>query len=371
MLREKCAICKNPLSSSIYKQVNYPICISSSSEAYENDRFKTLNYLGCNLCGCVQLENLIDPSLLYAFSHNNTYETPTWSLHHKLFSEFIMSNTKERKFLEIGGSSGYLAELLHSCRLIEWYKILDLAKEPLFRIPIQYIQVNCEKYSFQEDDKSTQVIMSHVFEHLYNPRAFLEQLGKSNIESIFISIPNMKVCLEKEFLSFLHVEHTYYITADYLKRMMADIGFSCIKEENFKEHSIFFYFKRGHIDTLPPYPNAQQILDSFHTYYRKRDSMYSHLVLTQPTYIVPGGHYGQLIYHYLREQKEYIIGFLDNDTTKVGKRMYGTDKYVYRMDQVLHDKDKKITIILNAGPYAEEIKTQLNEYHPDLDYISI
>lgn len=371
MIRENCTICKNVLSSSIYKQVNYPICISSSSEAYENDTFETLNYVGCNLCGCVQLQNLIEPSLLYAFSHNNTYETPTWSLHHKLFSDFIKKNTKENKFLEIGGSSGYLAELLHNSRRVESYKILDLAKEPTFRIPIEYIQRNCEEYTFENDDKSTQVIMSHVFEHLYNPRVFLEHLRKSNIESIFISIPNMKVCLEKQFLSFLHVEHTYYITEDYLTRMMADIGFSCVKEEHFKEHSIFFYFKRGYIDTLPQYPKAENILNRFHSYYKKRDAIYSQLVLTQPTYIVPGGHYGQLIYHYLHEQKKYIIGFLDNDTTKVGKRMYGTDKYVYRMDQVLQDKNKKITIILNAGPYVEEIKNQLNGYHPGLDYISL
>ncbi len=371
MIREYCAICKNVLLSAIYEQVNYPICISSSSEPPENDVFETLKYVACSSCGCVQLQNLINPNLLYAFSHNNTYETPTWNEHHKRFAAFIMKHTDETTFLEIGGSSGYLAELLNAERVIQSYSILDLAKEPQYRIPIKYIQENCEDYEFNDEGKETQILMSHVFEHLYEPHKFLQQLKKSNIDSIFLSIPNMKICLEKEFLSFLHVEHTYYVTTEHLTRMMAEIGFSCTADECFKEHSLFFHFKRLENKTLPPYANGMEILEKFKAYYEKRDSLYSKLRLSQPSYIVPGGHYGQLIYHYLREQKNYIVGFLDNDNSKVGKRIYGTDKYVYRMDQVLQDRGKKITIILNAGPYAEEIKNQLNGYHPDLEYICL
>jgi hypothetical protein len=371
MIRDSCTICNTKSFVTIYKQYNYPISISSSSQPPEQDRFETLEFIGCTLCGCVQLQTLIDPKILYAFAHNNTYETPTWKEHHNRFSSFILNNTHETHFLEIGGSSGYFADLLYSSCSIESYTILDLAQEPKFQIPIRYIQANCEDFSFDTVSKSTPIILSHVFEHLYNPRKFIENLKKAKIQSIFLSIPNLKLCLEKEFLSFLHVEHTYYITSEHLKTIMAEHSYVCKIEESFKEHSIFFHFEYQDTVDIPAFPNSYEILDSFQKYYAKRDNLYANVIVNHDTFIVPGGHYGQLVYNYLREQKASIVGFLDNDTSKIGKRMYGTDTFVFAMNEVTKYKNKQLNVILNAGPYADEIIQQLRRYNPDITYILV
>ena len=92
--------------------------------------------------------------------------------------------------------------------------------------------------------------------------------------------------------------------------------------------------------------------------------------MTQNTFIVPAGHFGQLIYYFLKD-KEKIIGFLDNDTTKCGKRVYGTTHITYPMSDIIKYIDTTVDILIHAGPYTHEIKKQLLTYHSNLRFIDI
>ena len=373
MLRTSCAVCESDIFSlrPIYIQHEYPVCICSSELSLEKDTFTDLMFVGCETCGSVQLKNLIDPLLLYSLTHNNTYDTPTWFYHHKTFADFILKHTEKNDFLEIGGVTGVLAKLLSSQRPNLDYHIMDLAENSLSDSPYRYIQANCEEYDYTQIDSKIPIILSHVFEHLYNPRRFIEKLQQAKIQSVFLSVPNMEICLKKNFLSFLHVEHTYYCEEAHILRMMAEAGYECKVKEEYREHSLFFWFERKEeLTILPAYPDAKYLLNLFQTYYEKRDSSYKDISLDQPTFIVPGGHFGQLIYFYLRNQKDKIIGFLDNDLTKRNKRVYGTDKYVYSMSEVTN-KTGKVSILLNAGPYVQEIKSQLLSYNPSIEFIEV
>lgn len=373
MERESCVVCNTKSSfSSIYTQEIFPVCISSSKMPPDTDIFSRIDYVGCRQCGCVQLKSLVNPLLLYSVTHNNTYDTPTWKQHHELFSEFILRNTVERDFLEIGGASGYLAELLSSKTKIGLYTVIDLANPPSSSKNLEYIQANCEDFSFKNIPKERPIILSHVFEHLYQPRKFLERLNEANMKTVFLSVPNMEICLQKKFLSFLHVEHTYYCDKQHILCMMEESGYTCTAIEYFKEHSLFFKFERSDKrEKLTSYPDASALLEKFQAYYKERDELYKSIELTMPTYIVPGGHYGQLIYHYLRNQKNKILGFLDNDRSKIGQRMYGTDKYVYSMKEIASTRGTRVGVLINAGPYLQEIKTQLLELNPDIDFVCV
>jgi hypothetical protein len=379
MIRTECIVCGyNEGFEPIYTQANYPISICSSTNPAETDIFDDLVFVGCPSCGCVQLQNPIDPLVLYANSHNNTFETPTWYMHHREFSRFITEERDRDKYLEIGGGSGILAHSL--CDKIKNVKIkvMDLNDSQFFKtlFPIQYIQANCETYDYTQVDPTTPILMSHVFEHLYNPREFLKRIQDAKIETIFISVPNLEICLQQEFLSFLHVEHTYYCSKDHILRMFYDAGYTCKRIKEFKNHSLFFEFTLSPDITselVPSYPIGYALLEQFRNYYAKRDTLFSSIQLTQPTYIVPAGHYGQLIYFYLRNQKEFILGFLDNDKSKIDMRMYGTEKYVYPMTQI-KESTEKVSVLLNAGPYATEIKQQLialSAHQFEIDFISV
>ena len=205
MKREHCVVCKGTKFIAIYKQEQFPVCISSSSQNLEEDIFDTIEYIGCTNCGCVQLKTLTNPQVLYSVTHNNTYETPTWKQHHLLFSEFVLRNTSKQDFVEIGGASGYFAELLAMKRQLTSMTIIDLAEKPSFKLSIRYIQANCEEYDFRQIDSSVPIVLSHVFEHLYQPRKFLEKLKEANTQTVCMSVPNLEICLKKKFLSFLHV----------------------------------------------------------------------------------------------------------------------------------------------------------------------
>jgi hypothetical protein len=309
--------------------------------------------------------------LLYSFVHNNTYETPTWKQHHETFSRFVLDNIEKTSLLEIGGASGYLAQKLLAEEKNIQISILDLAKQPEFKIPIKYIEANCETFDFTQIAPSTPIVLSHVFEHLYNPRKFLTNVKKANIKKLILSVPTMEVCLSKKFLSFLHVEHTYYCSTEHIMRMMAEAGFACSSKQSFREHSTFFCFDKKESIEVTPYADPDILIRQFREYYSERDTLYKSIVLEKNTYIVPAGHYGQLIYFLLESQKDKILGFLDNDNSKVGKRMYGTDKYIYPMNILKTHQDTTICVLLNAGPYIKEIKHQMIQYNPTVEFLCI
>ena len=66
--------------------------------------------------------------------------------------------------------------------------------------------------------------------------------------------------------------------------------------------------------------------------------------------------------------KENIIGFLDNNSQRHGKKLYGTDKLVYSPINIDYTN---ISIILCDCPYKDEIYKGLKEICPDIQFIYI
>ena len=62
-----------------------------------------------------------------------------------------------------------------------------------------------------------------------------------------------------------------------------------------------------------------------------------------------------------------IIGILDNDTEKIGKRLYGTQLRVFHPNTIEDLSD--CFIILNVGPYTEEVTNQLKSINKNTSII--
>jgi hypothetical protein len=367
MQRNSCVICEHTIFENVYKLTNYP---SSSSPGinndYNEDLLSDIVFKGCTSCGCVQLETLINPDILYQEYHNDTVNTPTWKLHHSSFSSFILNNFNDNKILEIGGYTAVLAKKIIQelkCK----YTILDIVQQPPNHTDIDYISANCETFDYNNEKT---VIMSHVFEHIYNPTKLINQFIKSGVENVFISIPNMNSLLRTNNIAILHVEHTFYIDEYDIKSMFSKAGFVCSAQQYFKDHSIFFHFKKHAQCTSFIYVKTDRIIQQ-KDIYKKIESFFSSFEINQPCFIAPAGNYGQKIYYYLKQYNEHIIGFLDNDSCKVGKRVYGTPKFVFTPSELTKYKDQQITIILFAGPYKNEIKNQYDQIHTNIKYIDI
>lgn len=356
MNRDKCVICENNKLQLIYTRYNMPITFSPvdnndiSSDIYDNQ-----NWLVCNNCGCVQLKNLINPDILYGNTHNLTYNLPLWSEHHSLFSKFILENIKNDSIMEVGGSSGVLYNKLKDSNIK--YSCIDLCKANFDTSNITYEISNCENYKFNTDT----IVASHLFEHLYEPNNFIKNLSKCNVKSVFISIPNMKVLLEKSNPYILNYEHTYYVDKYYIEYMFIQEGYTLHNYYEFKNHSLFFMFEKTPNIKLDNFNliNKISIKDIFLNINNTLIHNIKNTNILPNSFIIPGGYLGQLIYSI--NKPDSLFGFLDNDISKHNKRLYGTPYYMYSFDK-LNEYNYTVNVYIFGGPYTNEIINQLQNY---------
>ena len=353
MQRTRCVICDNALSH-LYTINSLPISLSSTIEDIHKDMFQDQVVTSCSQCGCVQLENLIDPQLLYQSSHNITFHLPTWKEHHMQFSEFIQKNSTTLSIMEIGGSSGALYQHLKHNNMLN-YSCMDICDANFDTSNITYIKGNCEDYLF---DNVNTVALSHVFEHLYKPKQFIENLAKHHVQNVFISIPNLSYLLSSKSSSVIHYEHTYYVDYQFINYLFSIYGYSLHAYKEFKNHSLFFMFTYTNCNALN-ISYRDNIALEMRTIYNNMYDRLTRYTMDENSFIVPGGHMGQLIYTINKPEK--IIGFLDNDTSKHNKRVYGTPYFVYPFSK-LKEYNQPINVFVYAGPYVNEIVEQLSEY---------
>ena len=363
MIRDTCVLCDKGLLTELHTLKNYPITPSSNEMDASSDEFSDCIFATCNICGCIQLQTLVDPVKLYENSHNSTENTPTWKEHHRLFAEFI-SERSDTVLLEVGGNSGTLYRLLS--QKIPNYTILDICDSTSRPSTVQFIQGNCENYDFTG---YTHIALSHTFEHLYHPKRFVENLSKAKVQSVFISIPNMDHLYISKNISILHNEHTFFVGDTEIRHLFSRYGYSCAVTYSFKTHSLFYYFvydlttvQLSLLNSLQRSMNIKGVLSDFEVSVKR-------VVIEHPCFICPAGHYGQKIFYYLQQYCKNVIGFIDNDLSKQGKRVYGTPAFVYSPDVLIEYKGSPILVILYAGPYTRELKLQLNLLHPSIVYI--
>ena len=368
MDRTKCAVCLSDKLSFIYSLKDLPFTFLPTIDPITSDTTITLTIYTCEVCGCAQLKHLLDPAILYGVPHNTTKDTPTWKQHHRTFAEFLCKNIPESvKLVEIGGYSGVLANLVLQQRKDIQYTIMDLCDTNPNIDNVGFINGNGETSNL---DKDSVVILSHVFEHLYEPHAFIENMNRNKIQNIFISIPNMKVLLDKKNMAVINKEHTFYCGYEDILYIFSKGGYRCTSTESFKDHSLFFHFIKNTetTTTIDAYHRGYAV-DMYSIYESNRKSI-SELIMKEPFFIVPAGLYGQLIYYFLKDTyRPNILGFLDNDIHKIGKRLYGTPNIIFKMDKVA--EYSTVTVLITTTPYTEEIIKQLTSYNINIRFIQL
>ncbi len=348
MRRTKCVYCEESLDL-LYTVTDTPTTCSPTNAPPETDTRADMEVGTCVACGCPQLRTLVDPDHLYASPHNGTTETPTWSAHHKAFAEFVRAQGVET-LLEVGGSSGSL-----SCHLPKSisYTCMDFCSH--IDPTVRSIQANCETYDYTNVET---LCMSHVFEHLYSPREFVARIAP-HVRTVVLSVPNMQHLLSIGSSSILFFEHTYFVDKDFLIWLFARYGYRLRETVEWRTHSIFLAFERGPVEipSLVPRTSLSARLKEIHD---DRLQRCKSLVIPVDAFLAPAGHMGQLLYTLTRPQS--IRGFLDNDPTKQGRRVYGTPTLVYPMHHLANYTCP--TVYLYAGVYAEEIAAKLLTHNP-------
>jgi hypothetical protein len=277
---------------------------------------------------------------------NSTF-SPSWTDHHIHFSNFILSNTDEIVFLEVGANKGDLYKLMIKDKPLEFIT-LDMWKHEDLPSEIKYIEGNCETFDFKAFNT---IILSHVFEHLYNPLTFIKNIKNAGVSNVFISIPNFDLLVKEQSLITIHSQHIFYCGFDYIGYMFSLFNYKCqnsyIYDGNFKSVMFKFVFDNN---VLPVKLPSTDIELYKHIYVNKVNNI-REIEIPPNSYIAPSGIYGQ-IYYYLIKNKENIIGFLDNNKERHNNYLYGTDKLVYLTSRIDYNN---ATVFVCDCPYKDEI----------------
>lgn len=310
--------------------------------------------------GVIQLKKLLPLDVLYQSQTTTTAVGALWMEHHRAFAAFV-SKYKPTSVLELGGAHGILAREYEEFSLIPW-TILEPNPAPIEGSKAKFIKGFFDD-KFVLNQEIDTVIHSHVYEHLYEPDKFTRHLAgfiKRGQRMIF-AVPHLSAWLEKKYTNCINFEHTVFLTEPYIDHLLTKHGFRIEHKSYFKDgHSIFYACIRDdtvHKTKLDPnlYLMNKRLYESFVDYHQALIADLNERIAKtdKPVYLFGAHVFAQYLFAF-GLQTDKIIGLLDNDERKQGKRLYGTNLTVYSPG-VLRQVPNPV-VILKAGLYNDEIK---------------
>ena len=338
--RKQCVLCDNDLCS--FTSFLHPVydCIDGNNDTW------TIEYGYCTHCFSIQLMTLADPVVLYDKNYfQPLHQTHLWIQHNLSFISFLVKYCPLQPILEIGSSSFCLGK--HLIHYYKDYTVFDYTVEQaIHRKDVKYIEGNCENYDFKHDF----IVLSHVFEHLYEPKKFIKNCLRNKVKNIVLSVPSMN---DEQ----LHVsnQHTFlyneqdiiylfglfqYKVKNYMEWNAADSSFPCL----------FFHFE------LDGPQQVEQRIEQRHLYTIQQFKTFR---VPKNTFLTTSGMFSVLLYPWI-ENKEDIIGIVDVNPEKKGKKFSYTSLIVSSYESL----DKPDNTALVNHPKRKNIISMI--HHADI-----
>lgn len=339
---------------------NFPIKMGVTDSKIENDLYANMTFYIDKNTGMIQLGELIPQDLLYSDAHYNNVAS-SWMEHHRAFADFV-SKYHPQKVFEIGGGTGLLSYCYEKCEEAEW-TILESAPNPVKGCKAKFIQgLFDEKYKIQGNYDA--VIHSHTMEHFYKPLQVIKNIANSMPTGsfMFFSVPNMEEIFSRRYTNVMNFEHWYYCSEPYISNILNLAGYEVLERKLFKEEHSVFYAARltnlvrqiANYDGL--YEKNKKLLFDWKKYHQDLVNQINESLKKYENHKIYlfGAHvYAQFLIAFGLDT-ENIECVLDNDSSKQGHRLYGTNYQVFSTDILL--KEKEPVIILHAGTHNGEIK---------------
>lgn len=326
--------------------------------ASEEDIFQDMEFYICKICGCIQLKKLIPPEILYKHPHNGAIGH-TWEKHHFEFSNFILKHATG-DVLEIGGGNLNLANKIAASHNIKNVKVVDTNK---------YIKDYNNKITIMDEffndnftsSKTDCIIHSHTLEHFYTPLNSLRKMNNLLCDGgyMFASVPIIDVMVDDFLTNSLNFEHTFMLTFKNLEYMLNSCGFIIEESRKFNKYNYFIKcIKKDIKSTIPVECDANITkFNKFIDYHKNMIQDINNAIKDKKNVFVFGAHiFTQYLIHFGLDQK-LLGGVLDNDSSKIGNRLYGTSLTTFS-PQVLKMLKNPI-VILKTGQYINEIKNDI------------
>jgi hypothetical protein len=347
----------------LYSFKNFPVFMGCTDQDTSLDLVSDLNIYISKSSGMLQVNPVLPLDIVYQSDHSAGTTGGSWLNHHRSFAAFL-SKFNLKNVFEIGGATGILSKLYNE--IVPEVNWTILEPNPT---PIPDLQAKVQQGYF---DSSTvypvgidSVVHSHVYEHIYDPLEFAKKLHElPNDAMVCFSVPDAKDHLYNKFTHILHFEHTYLCTPEFVEWCMTSCGFDLVEKECYdKGHSIFYAFKRvSRGIELQEFKNVySEIKDLFDSYIRHHldliEEINKQIDKSEKKVYLFGAHIFSQFLLSFGLNRSRIECLLDNNKSKQGKRLYGTDLVV--ADPKILSNDESPIVILRCGVFNNEIKNDI------------
>ena len=355
----KCLFCNSTTLITLFEQ-NYTIplgcyCIEKDTKC----DYMPFNILQCEKCRTFQTKYLGNRNIIYNYNANS-YGIIRSTMNSK-FSDFITSNKNINSIIEIGGGNGELSDIIIKTQNNIKYTIVDPS----------YSGTNINKKiinNFYENNElyidGDTIVMSHVFEHFYEPLKILEKFNNNkSIKYIYLNFPDLEKCISDNNYHVLNPEHIYYVENNFIEDLFKNYGFIQSRRHYHMDHSVFFEFERIPEINVDNFIYNKMSLISVPIFLREIINRVDNIKeiiknTSKPVYIWPCSMHTVYLSSFGLNTND-IVGVLDNSPHKIGKYLYGTNLLCSSFDEKINSNEKCI-IILNGGCYNSEIKSNGN-----------
>lgn len=344
--RSTCIFCvsKN-LTTYFSENYTFPVSSYCIRDLSYNPIFIPFNVLKCENCKTFQTKYLGDLEEIYKINHADACGSIRNNMMNK-FSELILSNSNVHNILEIGAGNGILSDILLNEKEYN-YTIVD----PSYFGNTRNKKIIKSYFEDIEIENIDTIIISHVFEHFYEPLNVLEKLKNSNIQNLYLNYPDLESYVKDGTYHVLNPEHTFYTENEFLINVFNNYGFELIQRIDFENHSIFLQFKKNNNLTIKELmnKNSEQDIDIFYNTLNNKIINVNNEIehIKTPIYLWPCSMHSIYLCVF-GLQLEKITGFMDNSLIKIDKYLYGYNKKCYKHDDTQY-------IITNGGCFNKEL----------------
>ncbi len=348
----------------LYSFKDFPVFFGCVDSPEANDLTADMDWAIDPETGTIQLTRLIPLEVLYQEQHVDGCG-PTWKKYYEDLADYI-SKQKPKSVLEIGGGQGALAELVTNRDPSITWTIVEPNPFHKGSNQIKIVSAFFDK-DFKYPEPVDAVVFSQVLEHAYNPREFIEAIAKflKPGGKLIFAYPNLELWLGRKYTNALNFEHTMFLTDYFLDYLLLDSGFKTLDKYFYKDHSVFYTTERANSLPKPSLPQNRyqeykEIFFGFTKYHQEMIQDLNQKITSaqDPIYLFGAHIFAEYLFAF-GLNKEKIVTILDNSPTKRGRRLYGT-QFVVESPQILKGQGK-VTVILKAGIYNEEIKKDILE----------
>lgn len=364
-IREKSVLSGTANLEHLYTFKDFPVFMGCVDTPQSEDIVADMTWDICKDTGIIQLQKLLPLEVLYLNQHNDGTGS-VWTEHYAAFAAFLRKYNPQ-KVLEIGGAHDQIARNYRALDPTTAWTIVEPNPEHIIDPNITVIKAWFDD-TFTVADEFDTIIHSHVFEHTYDPVAFIKHIAaftKTGNRHIF-TFPTLLPMLERKWTNCLNFEHTAFLTEDITEYLLGKYGFTILEKKYYgNPHSVFYATEKG--DVPETWPLMENKYDAYKELFTNYINYHTEMIATlnaqlakstAPTYLFGAHIFSQTLIQFGLDTSR-IVSILDNSPLKQGKRLYGT-RFMVESPEVLRNAGPT-NVIVKVASYHDEITKQIAE----------